>query len=268
MIEPFMIKALIAGLLLCLATGPLGCFVVWRRMAYFGDTLAHSALLGVALSFLIGTQIQVVGVLFVCLLLALCLNWFQKQQWLAEDSALGILSHTSLALGLVVATLLPNSRLDLIGYLFGDILSVSTYDIYLIAGSVLIIGIFLLFKWRQLLLLTIDQNLAKADGISVTRLNLMFVIFFALLVALAIKAVGILLMTSLLIIPAAAARSFARSPTQMAILAILAGWLSVILGLTTSYHYDVPTGPLIVLSSALLFILSLFWRVHRRRTGV
>ncbi|WP_029010901.1 zinc ABC transporter permease subunit ZnuB [Azospirillum halopraeferens] len=252
--DDFMIRALVAGCGVAALAGPLGSFVVWRRMAYFGDTLAHSALLGVALGFLLGVD-PMIGVVAVCVVLALLLVALQQRRALASDTLLGILSHSSLSLGLVAVAFLETLRIDLIAYLFGDLLAVTPGDIVRIylGGGVALAGLALL--WNRLLAVTVDEDLARVEGMPVVALRLAFMLLIALVIAVAMKIVGILLITSLLIIPAAAARRFARTPEQMAALASLFGIVAVLAGMYASLHWDLPGGPGVVVAAAGLFLV-------------
>ena len=253
--DDFVLRALAAGCGIALMAGPLGSFVVWRRMAYFGDTLAHSALLGVALGFLLGVN-PLIGVMGVCVALALALVGLQRHRALASDTLLGILSHSSLSLGLVAIAFLETLRVDLISYLFGDILSVTPGDLAWIygGGAVALGGLVLL--WRRLLAVTVDEDLARVEGMPVEALRLAFMLLIALVIAAAMKIVGILLITSLLIIPAAAARRFARTPEAMAVLASILGMVAVLGGLLASLNWDLPGGPSVVVAAAALFLAS------------
>ncbi len=260
--EPFLLRALLAGVGLALICGPLGCFIVWRRMAYFGDTLAHSALLGIALGLLLELDLNL-GILAACLLIALLLFLMQRRRGLALDTLLGIFSHAALALGLVTLSLMDSVRVDLMGYLFGDILAVTQTDLLWIGlGGGLSLALLIRY-WRALVATTVHADLAAAEGVAVEPLRLLLMLMIALVIALAMKIIGVLLITSLLIIPAAAARQFARSPEQMALVAVALGILSVGLGLWSSLQWDLPTGPAIVVSATLIFALSLM-RPHAR----
>ncbi|MDG5496880.1 iron chelate uptake ABC transporter family permease subunit [Niveispirillum sp. BGYR6] len=252
--DDFLIRAGAAGVGLALLAGPLGCLVVWRRMAYFGDTLAHSALLGVALGFLAGIDLNI-GVVAVCLCIAVALTLLQEQRRLASDTLLGIVSHSTLSLGLIALAAMQTVRVDLLAYLFGDILAVTPTDLIAIwAGGAVVLGVLALI-WRRLLALTVDEDLARVEGVPVRWIRLAFTLLIATTIALAMKIVGILLVTSLLIIPAATARRFARSPEMMAVLAALAGAASVLGGLAASLYADLPSGPAIVVTAAGLFLV-------------
>ncbi len=256
MLDDFFTRALIAGIGVALTAGPLGCFVVWRRMAYFGDTMAHSALLGVALSlfFQINLLIAVFGVAVVVSLLLLAL---QRRQSLSADALLGILSHSALAIGLVLVAFMTWVRIDLIAFLFGDILAVTRTDIALIWGGGVLVLAALVRLWRPLIASTVSEDVAEAEGMKPAQTRLLFMLLMALVIAIAMKIVGIMLITALLIIPAATARRFSASPELMAVLASLIGALAVIGGLFGSLSYDTPSGPSIVVAALLLFILSL-----------
>ncbi len=252
----FLIYALICGVGVALVSGPLGAFVVWRRMAYFGDTLAHSALLGAAIGIMLEVS-PLWSVLFCCILVALLMVLLQSQKALANDTVLGILSHSALALGLVCAGFIADTRLDLWGILFGDILTVDIKDITIIYSIMVTVLALLGYFWRPLLLATLDENLAKVEGIPVARLRLLLMTLIAVVVALAMKVVGVLLITALLIIPAATSRRLCASPEAMAITAAALGALSVIMGLLASFYWDTPAGPSIVLAASGLFTISL-----------
>lgn len=255
-VESFLIQALAGGVGLALVAGPLGCFVVWRRMAYFGDSLAHSALLGVALGFLLSVDLTL-GIAGTCILFALAIVGLQEQRRIATDTLLGIVSHTALSIGLVALSLMGSFRVDLLGYLFGDILSVTPSDLAVIYGGGAVALAVLAFVWRDLLAITVHEELARAEGIAAFRARLVFTLLLALVVAISMKVMGILLITSMLIIPAATARRFARSPESMALIAALAGVLSVALGLTGSLAWDTPSGPSVVVAAFSLFLVSL-----------
>jgi zinc transport system permease protein len=263
--DEFALRALIAGCGLALAMGPLGVFVVWRRMAFFGDTLAHSALLGVALGFALGIA-PMAAVAVVCVVLALALLWLRQSRALAEDTLLGVLAHGSLSLGVVAVALAGAVRVDLIAYLFGDILAVSWMEIAWIWGGVLLVLGALALLWRPLLALTVHEDLARVEGVSAARVQTAFMVLIALVIALAMKLVGMLLVTALLILPAATARRYARTPEQMALGAAVAGCLAVALGIALSFAWNLPTGPAIVVAAAGVFVLNSL-TIRRGRTA-
>ncbi|MDF1780046.1 MAG: zinc ABC transporter permease subunit ZnuB [Alcanivoracaceae bacterium] len=255
MIE-LLLPPLLAGLAVATVAGPMGALVVWRRMAFFGDTLAHGALLGAA--FALAADISLYpAVVLMCLCLALVLVALQQQRQLANDTLLGMVAHTTLALGIIAISLQPEVRVDLFAFLFGDLLSVSFADVaWLWCGAVLILAI-LVFSWRRLLSITVDEDLAQVEGVSVTGTRILLMLLLALLIAGAIRTVGVLLITSLLVIPAASARRLSHTPEQMAVLASIFGIFAVIGGLVLSWFADTPVGPSVVVAAAAIFILTL-----------
>ncbi len=252
----FLVYALLAGLALALVAGPLGSFVVWRRMAYFGDTLSHSALLGVALGMLLDINLTL-AVTVGCVLIAVLLVALQHKEWLASDTLLGILAHSTLSLGLVVLALTENVRVDLMAYLFGDLLAITATDLAWMLGGLLIVLVLMSMLWRSLLSITVHEELARVEGLPVTAIRLALMLLIAIVIAVAMKVVGVLLITSLLIIPPAAAQRHARTPEQMALGASVLGMLAVLGGLALSWQLDTPAGPSIVVCAAGMFMLAL-----------
>jgi len=254
LLDDFMVRAALAGLGLALAAAPLGCFVVWRRMAYFGDATAHAAILGVALSLTFSTSVFG-GVLLVSLVMAFTVSGLSGRGF-AMDTMLGVLAHSALAFGLVAASFLTGVRIDLMAYLFGDILAVMPSDLAVIwGGAAAVVGL-MVWRWSSLLTATLNPDLAFAEGVDPKREELVLTLALAIVVAVAIKVVGALLITAMLIIPAAAARPFARTPEAMAVGAIIIAAVSVLGGLQASYQLDSPTGPTMVCVVALLFAAS------------
>ena len=249
----FLVSAGIAGMLVACLAGPLGSIVVWRRLSYFGETLAHGGLLGVALGLALSLPVQY-GVLICGCLLALSLAVLRRRSALSSDTVLGILSHGSLALGLIAISLLPG-QVNLESLLFGDLLAVSQRDIYwMLAINVLVLGL-LASHWQALVAWAVHEELAQVEGVNVKRVEILFMLAIAVTVAVAMKVVGVMLITALLIIPAATARRLSRSPEAMAIGAAMAAALAVILGLGLSLWIDTPAGPSIISASLLLFVL-------------
>jgi zinc transport system permease protein len=254
--EPFFVRALLAGLGIAVAAGPIGCFVVWRRMAYFGESLAHAGLLGVAVGLAAGIDITI-GVIMAALAMAALLTGLRAQRLLPTDSLLGILSHTALALGLVAASLMTWIRFDLLSLLFGDILTVTWVDVAWVwagAGAVLAIVARL---WRDLLAVTVHEDTARAEGLKAGQIEIAFMVLIATVVAVSMKIAGFLLITALLIIPAAAARRFSNSPEGMAVMASVVAVVAVAGGLLLSAALDAPSGPAIVLVASAVFVTSL-----------
>ena len=255
MFDDFLVRALLAGIGLALVTGPAGCFIVWRRLAYFGETISHSALLGVALAILLDFNLTI-GIFVVASAVVLAMFYLERRDTLPTDTLLGLLAHGGLAIGLVTLSFFPNMRMDLQALLFGDILAVSRTDLALIwIGGALALGVLRLI-WRPLLAATVSPDLAKVAGMNPERARLVFGIFLAGVIAAAIKVVGVLLIVALLIIPAATARRFATSPELMALGAAGAGIVAVAGGLFASANFDTPSGPSIVVVALALFLVT------------
>lgn len=263
MIEPFVMRALLAGLGLGLLAAPLGCLVVWRRMSYFGATIAHSGLLGVALGLMLAMDLTV-SVLLVALAIALLLILLEQQKVLPMDSLLGILAHASLAAGMIIAARLSGQRFDLMSYLFGDIYAVTTSDlVWIYAGGLVMLAITAL-SWHDLVAVAVHEELAAAEGVNVTVVRAGFILVLAFTIAIAMKIVGILLIIAFLIMPAAAARPFASTPERMAAIAALIAVASVMLGLYGSYQLDLPGGPSFVMVLSAISMGSLTYSLAAR----
>ena len=256
MFDDFIVRAFAAGIGLAFITGPLGCFIVWRRLSYFGDTIAHSALLGVVIAYALNFNL-IIAVFVVSCLLALSLLFLQKRTNLPDDALLGLLAHSVLAIGLVLLGILSFIRIDLMGLLFGDILSVNVTDLLFvwIGGGIVLIVLILI--WRPLFAGTVNLELAKAEGLNSDLANAIFTLLIASVIAISIKIVGILLITGLLIIPASASRNLSSTPIQMAIISSIIGVASVVLGIQTSMIWNTPTGPTILTITLGVFILTL-----------
>jgi zinc transport system permease protein len=251
MLEDFMMRATLAGIGVAFAAAPLGCLVVWRRMAYFGEATAHAAVLGVALSLALSISVFA-GAMVVALLMAFTVNILSGRGY-AMDTLLGVLAHSALAFGLVAVSLLSGIRIDLMAYLFGDILAVSRTDLAVIWGGGALVVALIGWRWSPLLTATLNADLAYASGIDPKREQLVLTLSLAIVVAVAIKVVGVLLIAALLVIPAAAARPLSRTPESMAFVAGAIGGLSAVLGLWAAYFLDTPAGPSIVCIAALIF---------------
>jgi zinc transport system permease protein len=255
MIDDFLIRALIAGVVVAVVAGPFGCFVVWRKMAYFGDTMAHSALLGVTLSLLLEVH-PGIGVFIVATGIGIALVGLQRRADLPADTVLGILSHSTLALGLLAIATLAGTRIDLMSYLFGDVLTVTASELklMLLLGPCALLA--LLFIWRPLLAGTVNRDLAQAETRQPAATELVYLILLSAVIAMAIKVIGILLITALLVIPAATARRFAGTPEMMAVLASIIGAVAVAAGLLLSLNADTPAAPAIVVVALAMFLVS------------
>lgn len=255
----FVLYALAAGIGLAVVAGPLGSFIVWRRMSYFGDTLAHSALLGIAIGLLTDSNPQL-SIIISCLLFAFILTVLDRKPSLSTDTLLGILAHSSLALGIVVLALADSVRVDLEAYLFGALLTISSTDLVWILAVAFLVACTLFVFWNELVSITVHAELAEIEGTNINRLNLILVLLIALTIAVSMKIVGVLLVTSLLIIPPAAARQLAVTPEQMAVKASCIGILSVVLGLGAAFYFNVPVGPTIVVIATLIFLALYFFQ--------
>jgi|LNFM01.1.fsa_nt_gb zinc transport system permease protein len=263
--EPFLLRALLAGLGIAIVAAPLGCLVVWRRMSYFGSTVAHAGLLGVALGIAFDIDLTL-GVIVVSLAVGALLVMLERQPLLPVDSLLGILSHAALALGLIAAARLSGQRLDLMGYLFGDILAVTQLDlVWIYGGGAVVLGVIALY-WRTLVAIAVHKELAAAEGHDTARAEAALIMLLAFIIAVAMKVVGVLLIVAFLIMPAAAARPFSATPEAMVLLAGGIGIVGTIGGLAVSTAWDVAAGPgvVVVLSAFCLASLATAFAVERR----
>lgn len=254
LLPDFMLFALLGGIGLAIISAPLGVFMVWQRQSYFGATLAHSALLGISIGLFLQMDLTL-SVIIVSMMVAAAIFGLSQYKQLSSDTLLGILAHSSLAFGLILISLQDNIQVDLMGYLFGDILSINNLDLGLILLTSILILVFYLKHWQSLLNATLNPELAQVEGVNVKQVQLLFVLLLAFMIALSMKIVGVLLVTSLLIIPAAAARRLSTSPEQMLLFSIIIGIFSILTGLFTSYYIDLPTGPAIVMAATILFLL-------------
>jgi zinc transport system permease protein len=257
MFDDFFIRAIFAGIGIAFVTGPLGCFVVWRRLSYFGDTLAHSALLGVTIAYSLDFNIAV-SIFFISSAIALILIQLQRKTNLPSDALLGLLAHSSLAVGLVVIGFLTFIRFDIMGLLFGDILAVNKKDLFIIWFGGALILIVLKLIWKPLFASTVNYELAEAEGLNPDKAKAIFTVLLAALIAISIKLVGVLLITGMLIIPTAMARNLSDNPKKMVVFSIIGGLLSVFIGLFSSLEFNTPSGPSIIAAALFLFIISLF----------
>lgn len=254
MIDNFILTAMLSGILVAMAAGPLGCFLVWRRMAYFGDTISHSALMGIGLGIAFGS-----GSLWVIFVTCIFVSWIllllEKGGKFSTDTLLGILAHSTLSIGLIIIAMQESLRQDMMSFLIGDILTIGSEDLIGIGMMVVVVLGGLIYIWKPLLSITVHEGLAQVEGINVLKTKILYMLLISLLVAFAMKVIGALLITSLMIIPAAAARNFARSPVQMALYSMIMGSVSVVMGIMISSLWDLPAGPSIVLSALILFII-------------
>jgi zinc transport system permease protein len=255
-LEPFLVRAIIAGLALAIVAAPLGCFVIWQRMAYFGETVAQASLIGVALSLAFRLDITL-GVVVIAVLVAFLLLWFGRQQVVALDSILGLLHHAALATGVIAMSMLKGPPVDLLGFLFGDVFAVTRADIAWIAGGGAAVLAIVAWLWQPLLRLALHEDLAAAEGIDRRQVRAIFTILLAVTIAVAMKIVGVLLVMAFLVVPAVAARPISGTPERMVLLTALVAAASVVAGLGLSATFDTPGGPSIVIVMSIAAAASL-----------
>jgi zinc transport system permease protein len=254
--EPFVLRALAAGLGLAIIAAPLGCIIVWRRMAYVGETLAQASLLGVALGLALNIDLTL-SVIVAAVAAALLLTAFGRQKLLALDSVLGLMHHAALALGVIAIAMLKGPSIDLMSYLFGDVFAVTTADLWWVYGGGAAVLALTLWLWKPLVRLSLHEDLATAEGIDPRLFRGLFDVLLAVTIAVAMKIVGILLVMAFLVVPAVAARPLATTPERMVVIAALIAAFSVIAGLALSLYGDAPGGPAIVLAMCAAAAISL-----------
>ena len=263
MIEPFILRAVVAALILAVVAAPLGCVVVWQRMAYFGETVAQASLIGVALGLSFNVNLTL-AVALVAVAVAGVIILLGRQKTTPIDSILGLLHHGALALGVIATALLKGPSVDLVGYLFGDVFAVTPSDLWWVAGGGALVLAALAWLWPSLIRMGVHAELAEAEGVPTERARVLFTLLLALTIAVAMKIVGILLVIAFLIVPAVAARPLSATPERMAILTALVAAVSVVAGIGASATWDTPGGPSIVLVMAVLAGLSLAFAAWRR----
>jgi ABC-type Mn2+/Zn2+ transport system permease subunit len=266
--EPFMQRALVAALILSPLCALLGVFMTARRMSFFSDTVAHGALAGIALGFLWGATDPTLSMLIFSLGIAGAILWLKDNTDLLTDTIMALLMSGSVSLGIIILSMLKGYRGEIHRLLFGDILAIN--ETQLIMAAVLLVvegGAF--FYWiNPLALITAHEEMAHVCGIRVKTMNFIFVLMLTVTVAVSIRLIGILLVTSLLVIPSASARNVSRNLRQQIILSALFGLIGGATGTMMSYQLDIPCGPTIVMAGIILFILSLIiGRVFKRRIG-
>lgn len=258
MFEPFFLRALLASLGLAVVAAPLGCFIVWQRLAYFGETVAQAGLIGVALA--LAMQMDVTwGVLIVALAVAALLVWFGRQKLVGLDSVLGLLHHAALAAGVIATSMVKGAPVDLTGFLFGDVFAVTQADVVVIFVGGAVVLALVAWLWQPLLRLAVHEDLAAAEGVDREMVRTVFIVLLAVAIAVAMKIVGILLVMAFLVVPAVAARPLSGTPERMVVLTGLIAAASVIAGLWLSATFDSPGGPSIVLIMSIVAGLSLSW---------
>lgn len=255
MFEPFFIKAIIAGIGVAVATSLVGVFVLWKRMAYFGDAISHSAIFGLGVATLIAVS-PIYGIIFCAIIFCVLLFFLNKQNLYSSDTIIGVSSCSLLALGMILISLFP-SNINLESYLFGDLIVLGNSDIVMIYVVATLVVVALSFWFKKLLLTTINKDLAVISGVNVEKLELKFLLLTALVVASLVKIVGIFLVTSMMIMPAAIARNFAKTPIQMLMISLIVSLMVVIGGLFSALFFDIPTSPAIIAFAAVLLLTSI-----------
>ena len=264
LLDDFVIRALIAGIFMVSIAAPMGCLMVWQRLAFLSDTLGHAAVLGVGIG--IGLQLHpMFGVLAVVLLIVLSLSRVNNFNNALSETALAIISHSGLAAGLILLGTLPNRNISLESILFGDLLATSVNDLMMIAITVAVLVFLLLHHWRSFVAVSVSREIAQAEGIEVRKTQFLMYLMIALLVAVMMKVMGVLLIAAALVIPTSSARLVSRSPEQMVLFSAIFGMGSLAGGMTSSFHFDWQTGPAIVLSAAVLLVITLVVKHLARR---
>ncbi len=259
--DDFFIKALFAGIGIAISTSLIGVFILWKRMSYFGDAISHSTILGLGISSIISLQ-PTYGIIIFVLFFAFLVNFIDRENFYSKDSVIAILSYSSLALGLILMAIFP-SQINLNNYLFGDIIVITKTEIFLIYLGSFLVVLAIIFWFKKLLLSTINQDLAIIEGINVGNMELKFLLLVALIIGISIKITGIFLITALLILPAAIARNFSKTPKQMLIITLIISVAANLLGLTISFFYDLPSAPSIISILAILFFIILTIRKQK-----
>ncbi|HMI76980.1 MAG TPA: zinc ABC transporter permease subunit ZnuB [Buchnera sp. (in: enterobacteria)] len=261
MIELFFLGWL-AGILLTLVTGPLGSFIVWRRMSAFGDTLSHSSLLGLSVGVVLNIN-PFYTVLFLLLFISSIIIFLEYISCLALDTILGIITYSTLSLGMITVSFMSEiKKMSITNYFFGDLLTITFSDLIIIILLIIVVLFILIWYWKKMLLLTINAELAKVDGVNITKIRLIFILITAVTISVSIKFIGSLVIAALLVIPAATSQRFASSPENMACISILIGILGVTSGMLVSYFFHTPSSPSIVLFLSCFFLLSYFKKIH------
>ncbi len=259
----FLIHALLASLGVALLAGPIGCLMIFKRVACLGDTLAHGAIFGVSLGLLTGIDptITLAGVTIAWVTMLWYLN---KDQTVSTDTAMAFLTHSALAVSIVLFAFVPLGAPNLMEAFIGNILTVGRADLWLIFGMDIVFGVLIALFWKKWILIAVHPDLAAASHIRVQSLRILFLMMVGLFIAFSIKMMGALLVPAFLIIPALAARSFAKTPEQMAFMATGIAILSAVTGLFASDKWDTPTGPMMVCAALGIYaILSVFKQMLR-----
>jgi len=255
-LDDFLVRSVIAGLIMVAIAAPMGCLMVWQRLAFLSDTLGHAAVMGVGLGLLLEVT-PVFGVLAVALLIVFSLNRVNTFNSALSETTLAIISHTGLAGGIILVGLLPAQAVNLEAILFGDLLATTSADLIRLLITTVVLLLLLLHHWRSFVAVSVSREIAQAEGIEVRKVQLLMYIMIALLVAVMMKVMGVLLIAAMLVIPTTSARLFSRSPEQMVAVSALYGLGALAGGITSSFHFDWQTGPAIVVSATMLLLITL-----------
>jgi zinc transport system permease protein len=270
-LDDFLVRSILAGLMMVSIAAPMGCLMVWQRLAFLSDTLGHAAVLGVGIGLLLEVN-PMFGVLAVVILIVFSLSQVANFNNALSETTLAIISHTGLAGGLILLGALPSNSVSLEAILFGDLLATTRSDLLMILVTTLILLVLLIRHWRPFVALSVSREIAQAEGISVRKEQFLMYMMIALLVAVLMKVMGVLLIAAMLVIPTTSARLLSQNPEQMVLFSAVFGVLSLAGGITGSFHFDWQTGPSIVLSATIFLVITLLvtrqislWT--RRRSG-
>ncbi len=258
LLDDFLLRSIIAGLMMVSIAAPIGCLMVWQRLAFLSDTLGHAAVLGVGLGLLLQLP-PMVGVLGVVLLIVISLSQVVNFNNALSETTLAIISNTGLAAGLIIIGLLPENTVSVEAILFGDLLSVTLTDLGMILVTTLVLVFLLKQHWRSFVAVSVSREIAQAEGIQVRKVQLLMYLMIALLVAVMMKVMGVLLIAAMLVIPTSAARMLSNSPERMVIFSAFYGIAALTGGLFSSFQFDWQTGPSIVLSATSLLLVTLLF---------
>ena len=262
-LDDFLLRALFAGLIMVVIAAPMGCLMVWQRLAFLSDTLGHAAVMGVGLGLMLQIE-PLYGVLAVALVIVFSLSRVSHFNNALSETTLAIISHTGLAGGIILVGLLPAPTVNLEAILFGDLLATTRGDLLNRLLTTIVLLVWLLRYWRAFVAVSVSREIAQAEGIEVRRVQALMYVMIALLVAVMMKVLGVLLIAALLVIPTSSARLFSRSPEQMVLISGLYGLAALGGGLTGSFQFDWQTGPAIVISATLLLLLTLAYTRLRK----
>jgi len=255
-LDDYLWRSIAAGLIMVSIAAPMGCLMVWQRLAFLSDTLGHAAVLGVGLGLML-QLLPIVGVLAVALVIVFSLSRVSNFNTALSETTLAIISHTGLAGGIILLGVLPAQTANLEGILFGDLLATSRADLLGLLATTLVLMALLLRNWRAFVAVSVSREIAQAEGVPVRKMQALMYTMIALLVAVMMKVMGVLLIAAMLVIPTTSARLFSRSPEQMVGVSALYGLGALAGGIASSYHFDWQTGPAIVVSATALLLLTL-----------